>query len=189
LSFFEDAMDSDEDDYDDRDSLRVRAVAALLACAEYLPSGSAQDAVLHAKKVLSSISDETPSLSVSPYVSLLCSLGLTDDVASSLAASIESSFDGDFTLNFASPEAGTRKRKTKKSGGKRKSLVVPMMPPRIALNVLSDIMNAADTGFELARHSLFSSAVASDVVEGSLARGIKFAERVLQGGEFKVRET
>jgi hypothetical protein len=192
LLFFEessgsDIIDSDEGNHDDFDGARARAVAALLACVEYFPSHSAQDAIRHAKKVLSSLSDETPSwMDVTPYVSLLCSLRLTEDVASSLAASVESSFDVDFTLRFASPEAGTRKRK---SGEKRKTLVVPMLPPRIALKVLSDIMKGVDTRFESARKYLFSSGEACEIIEGALARGTKLAERILQGNESKVRQS
>lgn len=195
LSFFEGlSSDGSEKDDDDDDPIilenqRNRATSAILSCAACLPPTCVQSLITHTVGVLSTFSDDEPPLiNATPYMSLLCSLNMTEDVAVSLATSIESSFEADFTLNFASPEAGSRKRKTSRTSGKSKTPVVPGLPPRVALDALSNLLKGADVASTTARESMFASATASDAIEGSLVRGTRYAERILLDNGSRVSE-
>lgn len=184
LKFFEnyEPMNGADGDADisDVQIVLARGITALLSCARNQPADSIHDLVEHAKQVLSLRSDQE-SFNVTPYLSLLCSLGSTDEVASSLASSIASSFEREFTLNFASPEAGSRKRKTSKGGKKNVALPIPILAPKVALAALGSILKGEDSGGTTARASFFASASAIDVLEGALVRGTKHAEHLLRG--------
>jgi condensin-2 complex subunit G2 len=179
LEFFESYQDGGADTVEIR-NVQGRGITALLSCARNQPPDSLRDLIEHSKKVLSLCSDRG-SLNVAPYVSLLCSVESTDDVASALASSIASSFDREFTLSFASPEAGSRKRKTGKSGKKNETLPMPILPPKVALAALGSILKGHDSVGTAARESFFALASAVGVLEGALVRGTKHAEHLFRG--------
>lgn len=160
-----------------------RVCAAILRTAGRLPSKAVEGLVQHISSVLASLSvfdnPDSPRQNVSAHIALLCLWDMTEEVAPSLAASIQAPFEGDHALVFGSPSADSRKRKSGRSKRKDGLLAVPPLPPRVALDVLGDILRGSDPSSVAARGSILESPSASNAIEQALERGTKYAERLL----------
>ena len=159
-----------------------RTCAAILRSAGRLPAKAVEGLVSHISSMLSklNIDGEAADMkqNVSAHIALLCLWDMTDEVAPSLANSIEAAFEGDHELLFGSPEPMSRKRKPGASK-KKNILAVPPLPPRLALGVLEDILRGLDPSSVAARESILESQIARNAIEKSLERGIRYAERLL----------
>jgi hypothetical protein len=156
-----------------------RTRAAILRLAGRLPSKAVEGLVPHISSKLASLDDDDSNPSVSAHIALLCLWGMAEEVAQSLASSIESDFEGYHELLFSSPGADSKKRKSGRS--RKPALVVPHLPPVVALDVLGDILRGSDPSGVAARQAILSSASASNTIEQALERGTKHAERLLAG--------
>ena len=195
LCYFEKISDeggiSDESTLDDLSRIRV----AILQCAGYLEPQHCEGLVPHISSSLKSmsLSGKAKSLnvsveSVSNHIALLCRWEMTEDVATSLAASILSELDDghdsdDSTL--LSPVNDTsRKRKSTRS--RRRSSVenanrlVPNLQPDIAIKVLHDILSGADPNQLEARDALMNTPKARETLEDALEQGTLYAGRLLR---------
>ena len=183
--------DDDENSNAKNEQIRddcYRACASILRLAGRLPSKAVKGLVPHISSVLASLSDdEGPRPNVSAHIALLCLWGKTDEVAPSLASSIEANFEGFHEVLFASPDPVTKKRK---SGRRKKSdgtlPAVPQLPPAVALDVLGDIFRGLDPSSVAAREAILFSPTACSAIERALERGIKNAERLLAGDSVRV---
>lgn len=167
-----------------------RVYSAILRCAGRLPLKAVEGLLPHVSAALAKFSDGTEGSNLSTkqataFIALLCLWGMTDEVGTSLAASIESTFERDHALNYEQPSSkqGSRKRRAggRSSSNKDETVVVPDLPPIVALQVLGDILSGADPSSLAARQSLINSDMASKAIEKALQRGTKYAERVLTG--------
>jgi condensin-2 complex subunit G2 len=180
------AQGIDADGDDEAESTREdchRICAAILRTAGRLPSKAVEGLVPHISSVLASLSQtdslDSPRQNVTAHIALLCLWDMTEEVAPSLAASIQSPFEGDHELIFGSPSSDSKKRKSGRSKKKDHLLAVPPLPPRVALDVLGDILRGSDPSSVAARGSIFASISASSAIEKALQRGTKYAERLL----------
>jgi condensin-2 complex subunit G2 len=171
-----------------------RICTAILRCAGSLPAQTGDDLVSYIKLVLeamtshhaSTLGENSKQFHVSGHIALLCLRGLTQEVALSMSASIESSFETDHELLFGSPCNDSKKRKsgkTRKSGRRSNgsTTTIPILPSTVALNVLGDILCASDPSCVAARELLVLSNEACHAIEKSLERGTRHAEKILSG--------
>jgi hypothetical protein len=160
-----------------------RICAAILRTAGRLPSKAVEGLVPHISSVLASLAQADslggPRPNVSAHIALLCLWDMTEEVAPSLAASIQSPFEGDHELIFGSPVSDSKKRKSGRNKKNDHLLAVPPLPPHVALEVLGDILRGSDPSSVAARGSIFASASACAAIEKALERGTKYAERLL----------
>jgi hypothetical protein len=107
---------------------------------------------------------------------------MTEDVAMSLSASIQSAFGDDDEV--VSPNVGGNGKPSsnkRRSGRNRKeNLAVPPLPARVALEVLGDLLRGSDPSSIAARGAILSSSVACNAFEVALEMGTTRAERLLQ---------
>jgi hypothetical protein len=165
-----------------------RICAAILRCAGRLPSDAVQGLVPHISDALAKLGDTDGSKlstrQATSFIALLCLWNMTEQVAKSLATSIESSFERDHSLNYEhpSPSKHSRKRRTgRPSKTSVDQLLVPQLPPLVAMQVLGDILSGSNPSSVAARESIFESPVAVAAIDKSLQRGIRYAELVLAG--------
>ena len=166
-----------------------RTCAAILRLAGRLSSKAVQGLVPHISSVLSSLARTSavqPRQNVSAHIALLCLWGKTDEVAPSLASSIEADFESYHELLFASPEEKSKKRKSGRSP--KVGLAVPPLPPAVALDLLADIFRGSDPSSVAARDSILLSASSSNAIERALERGTRHAERLLAGDSVRFSE-
>lgn len=176
LSGADDAASTREDCY--------RTCSAILRLAGRLPAKAVEGLVPHISSILASLSEcdgdsDTPRQNVSAHIALLCLWDMTEEVAPSLARSIEAAFSGGHELNFASPAPNSRKRRSGRQPKKDEKVAVPQLPPRVALDVLGDILRGSDPSSVAARESILASPSATLAIEKALERGTKYAERLL----------
>lgn len=162
-----------------------RTNAAILRCAGRLPPKAVEGLASHISSKLAdlkaNIDDDAVHENITPHIALLCLWGMTEDVASSLSASIQSAFGDDDEL--ISPDVGDGKRNSNKrrSGRNRKEdLAVPPLPARVALEVLGDLLRGPDPSSVAAREAVLSSSAACHAFEMALEVGTVRAERLLQ---------
>jgi len=168
-----------------------RTCAAILRLAGRLPTETVDGLVPHVTAVLGSLPDTEgsgggalPTPNVTAHVALLCLWDHTEEVAASLASSIESVFEADHSLYFGSPDSNSGKRRVRQGGSSSKNgtLLVPELPPNAALTILGDILLGSDPSSVSARQSILSSPTASAKIEKALERGTKYAESILVPG-------
>lgn len=152
-----------------------RTCAAILRLAGCLPASAVPEMMDRISVVLEKCKKSPPTA----HLALFCVWGRADAVASSLAAAIESEFEGNHELLFASPEANSKKRKSGRSG-RRQTMGVPHLPSELALQVVGDILRGADPSNKAARWAILESDVACLALEQALQRGTKHAERLLE---------
>lgn len=104
---------------------------------------------------------------VAGYLSVYCHWGQSEDVVLSLAKSLESDLGGEEEMLFSTPEAKSKKRKSRRS--KHKS--IEMFPSKVALDVVHELLQDA----EIRPYLL------APVLEKALEKGTKHAEKVLAG--------
>jgi len=173
-----------------------RICAAVLRLAGRLPAKAVEGLIAHVYETLASLpadgGREATNNNVTAHVALLCLWDLTEEVAASLASSIESVFESDHSLHFGSPDASSGKRRSgrrtsntrsTKNGGKS---VVPELPSVVALDVLRSILAGSDPSSVAARQSILTSEAACGKVEKALERGTKYAEAILVPGDNSV---
>jgi condensin-2 complex subunit G2 len=176
-----DGTDDDGDTMQARDDC-YRACAAILRLAGRLPSKAVEGLVPHISSVLSGLTESCDQTrqNVSSHIALLCLWGMTEEVAPSLAASIEIEFEVYHELLFASPVDNSKKRKTGFSRTKSTApLAFPQLPPIVALDVLGDILRGSDPSSVAAREVILSSDSSCNAIERALERGTKHAENLL----------
>ena len=160
-----------------------RIIACLLSCAGRLPREAVDGLVPYIGSKLKQLKErdasQTGSPNVTPHIALLCLWNLTDEVASSLAVSIESTFDNDFDITFTSQDDASRKRKSGRSKREESQHLLPRLPHTTALQVLGELLRGSDPSSVSARESIFNSRSASSVLEKSLLRGTRYAEKML----------
>jgi hypothetical protein len=170
-----------------------RTNAAILRCAGRLPPKAVEGLASHISLKLADlkagIDDDTVHENISPHIALLCLWGMTEDVAMSLSASIQSAFGDDDEL--VSPNVGGNGRPSsnkRRSGRNRKEdLAVPPLPARVALEVLGDLLRGPDPSSVAAREAILSSSVACNAFEVALEMGTTRAERLLQSNPVRKR--
>jgi hypothetical protein len=166
-----------------------RVCAALLRCAALLPRDTVDGIVAFISTSLSSLSKNDESCHhVSSHLALLCQWGMVDELASSLAALIESSL-GDDTINLLSPcfDDGPRRSRRFSSDGRMPTTTptptltgIPNnVPPEVAWEMLDDILKGSDPSSVEIREAMLSSESACRSIESALERGTFFAERLL----------
>ena len=165
----------------------------MLRCAGQVPSQAVTGLVPYISSVLKSLarkdartsidsadtSKDTASITnLSPHIALLCLWDMTEDVARSIASSIEATFETEHELLFGSPVSDSRKRKSGKNSGSETS-VLPILPGTIALNILIDILCGSDPSSIAARELLLTCKDACHSIEKALERGTRHAEKIL----------
>jgi condensin-2 complex subunit G2 len=162
-----------------------RTCTAILHCAGLMPPDMVDGLVPSVVSVLNSVSqgdcDRQQQGSIAPYLALFCHWNMVEEVASSLASSIEAFFENDRSSLFSCSTSGPRRRKTRRSDNKQKQQpddVVPRLPSRVALEGLRDIMRGSDPNTIAARESILGSPTSSNVIGASLERGLQHAERL-----------
>jgi condensin-2 complex subunit G2 len=172
------ATSSRRDDYH-------RTCGAILRCAGLMPPDMVEGLVPSVVSVLNSLSqgdcDRPQQGGVAPYMNLFCLWNMAEEVALSLASSIESFFENDRSSLFScSTSGGPRRRKTRRSDNKQQTqkTVVPRLPARVALEVLRDILRGSDPSSIAARESILGSPTASSEIGAALERGLHHAERL-----------
>jgi condensin-2 complex subunit G2 len=169
-----------------------RVCAAVLRSAGRLPAQAVDGLVPYITSVLACL-PESESLdesrkNVTAHITLLCLWDMTEQVARSLATSIESAYNTGYELNFGSPETDSRKRKSgRRSKSKTDEITMPALPPRLALIVLRDILQGSDPMSVAARESILLSPSASNVIEKALEHGTKYAERLLDADSVSIQ--
>jgi len=197
LSYCEEkAKNTGADDDEEAEYIRddcFRTSAAILRCAGRLPVKTAGGLVTYISSLLEAVEEpddrddddeednDTPSDNVTSHVALLCSWDMADEVALSLAASINSAFQGD--LLVGSPIANSKKRRNRRSSGSSDNgaVAVPQLPATVALNVLSEILRGSDPSSVTAREALLQSERAFKSIEKALESGTRHAESILAG--------
>ena len=196
LSYCEEkAQNTDADDDEEAEYIRddcYRTSAAILRCAGRLPVKTAGGLVTYISSLLEAVEEpddhdddeednDSPVDNVTSHVALLCSWDMTDEVALSLAASINSAFQGD--LLVGSPIANSKKRRNRRSSGSSDhgAVAVPQLPATVALNVLSEILRGSDPSSVAAREALLRSERAFKSIEKALESGTRHAEGILAG--------
>jgi condensin-2 complex subunit G2 len=161
-----------------------RTCAWLLACASRLGNKCSRDIVAHVSASLRSFSKET-SKSYVPlvisYFSYLCSAGYANDVAISLATSIDSSF-GSRDFYLLSPtfdDTAVRRRSRRISLKKNDDPVLPSISPSIGWAVIDSILQGVDDESKTVREIFLASDAASSVLMEAFRKGIQHAECVL----------
>jgi condensin-2 complex subunit G2 len=152
--------------------------SSILHCAAMLPTKAVDGLVPYIFSVLSATKsfDETCD-SLTSHVALLCHWGMVDEVASSLSESVRSSFSHN-TL-FGSPESPVHMRRSGRSRTSKEVLSIPLLPPRVALHVLGDILRGTNPSCQSARAAIMNTPCACDVMETTLAQGTRQAEFIL----------
>ena len=186
LNYFEQkAIECESDDAESVHEDCYRTCAAILRSAGWLPSKAVEGLVSHISEILASLCEsdsmDGPRQNVSAHIALLCLWDMTNEVAPSLASSIESVFEEDHELGFGSPAANSKKRRSGVSRRKSSVVSVPNLPASVALDVLGDILRGSDPSSVAARESILGSKIACSAIEKALERGIKYAERILSG--------
>lgn len=150
------------------------------------PSDALDGLVLHISSILSSLADaKESSRQVTGYLSLFCLWGMTEQVASALASSIESAFERNHAVNYENPmtllHARKRRVGVRSDDAEGESRMIPNLGPVVALNVLGDIFRGSDPSSFAARELLFQSSSATAAIEKVLLRATRQAESVLSG--------
>lgn len=196
LSYCEDTAAKADGMDDENEAEYIRrdcsvTTAAILRCAGRLPAKAVEGLVPHIASLMSSIQppceddDDTPTENITSHVALLCSWGMTEEVASSLASSINSGFKEDDLL-LGSPVQNSKKRRSRRSGSNTfgataSSVSVPALPAIAAVNVLSEILRGSDPSTMSAREAIMSCEKAVNSLEQILGAGLKHAENILSG--------
>jgi condensin-2 complex subunit G2 len=188
LAHFEQrALLCDDDPSEQEDCYRT--CASILRCAGRLPSKAIEGLVTHISQSLASLRDSTnASGNVSAFIALLCLWDMTEEVATSLATSIVSSFESDYALKYEHLASDSLNDSRKRRSGRRATasnqlVAVPMLPALVALDVLSDVLRGSDPSSAAARECILDSPIATQAIDAALERGIKYAERILNGDE------
>ena len=156
--------------------------ATLLRCSGQMPNES----VIGLSKLMftkmESVKEEVESYKISPHIALLCLWGKTDDISISLAKSISKGFGrknifgNDSTLFTEESLDSSRKRKQSKASGSS----VPSLPPRVALCVISRILQGFDPSCRAARECMMKSDVGSTALLNALEDSHHHAEEILR---------
>ena len=161
-----------------------RICSSLLNCAAKLDEASNKKVVSYVIPSLSSVSKEESECTiplVTSYLAFLCSSKFVDNVANSIARSIEfnpvedvSLFSPDFeqTLGFQ-----RSRRSSIPTGSKGDN--IPILPNTIAWGVLEHILQGASSEGQAIRQTILSSKSATRHLEKALEKGIKLAEKLL----------
>ena len=190
LTHFEQKATDDEEGNgnpgDSRDDC-FRICAAILRFAAWLPHNNLEDSMAsHAATMISSYTEERLASSrhrLCAYVALLCLYGMTDDVASALASSIETAFGDDVT--YASPyfeSDDSRQKKTRRSSRRSREngkVLLPAISPKIAWDIIEEMLRGSNPSSMSTREIVLSSPPACNSIEKALERGTALAERLL----------
>lgn len=144
-----------------------RVCSAILRCAGRLPHKSVKG--LSAQITQRLEQDNDNDFNMTPHVALLCLWGMTEDVATSLSASIVTAFGVVSPMNV-------KKRKSK--------VQVPRLAPDVALQVLENILRGPDPSSAAARHAIMLSETACTALESALEQGTVCAERILSSDSY-----
>jgi condensin-2 complex subunit G2 len=163
-----------------------RTCSSLLNCAARLDQKSTKNVVSFVTSSLTSVAKEE-SESVIPlvtsYFAFLCASKFVEDVAESMARSIELNPVEDVSLfspDFEDTLGIRRIRRSSSSGsGKRKEDHIPTLPNAISWGVLEYILQGVSQEGRAMRQMILSSKTATRSIEKALEKGIKFAERLL----------
>lgn len=175
---------NDEDESNRRDE-SLRACSAILRCAARLPQDAIDGIVSFISTSLSDLSNEMDGgcRHISSHFALLCVWGMTDEVASALATSIESAFGDDISLMspcFDDYEEGARRSRRSSTNHKKHGKVdVPSFPPKVAWSIVDSILKGSDPSSEAVRKAILANTSACSSIESALERGTIFAERLL----------
>lgn len=166
-----------------------RVCAAILCCASRLPKKAVKGIVSFVSSSLHSLAqeDRRPCPNVASHLALLCVCGMTEEVASTLAASIESAFGDDITLMSPVFDEGRRRSRRVSSGsGKAQSSVLPKFPLKMAWEILDNTLQGSNPSSVAVREAILSSPAAYSSMESALERGTLFAERLLAADSVRI---
>ena len=169
------------------------ATAAILRCACRLPAKAVEGYVPHITSLVSSTrhaDEENGNFlgNVTLHIALLCSWGMTEEVALSLTSSISAGFENiDFSVELNVDDSQKRRSRRIESGYAPKSNAsVPSLPPSAAIHVLSEILRGTDPNTVSAREALLSCEQALIPIEEVWSEGLKHIESVLSGESVRV---
>ena len=162
-----------------------RTCAAILRCAGRLPPKAVEGLASHISEKIAdlkaNIDDNAVHESITPHIALLCLWGMAEDVATSLSDSIQLAFGVDTeerSLSVDDSVSSSNKRRSRRN--RKVDLAVPPLPPRVALEVLGDLLRGPDPSSIAAREAILSSPSACSAFENALEMGTVRAERLLQ---------
>eukprot|EP00339_Tiarina_fusa_P025462 CAMPEP_0117012226 /NCGR_PEP_ID=MMETSP0472-20121206/10337_1 /TAXON_ID=693140 ORGANISM="Tiarina fusus, Strain LIS" /NCGR_SAMPLE_ID=MMETSP0472 /ASSEMBLY_ACC=CAM_ASM_000603 /LENGTH=1300 /DNA_ID=CAMNT_0004715245 /DNA_START=89 /DNA_END=3991 /DNA_ORIENTATION=+ len=162
-----------------------RTCAGILRCVKALPNRATDRILSFVSDSMRTIhrGDEYSLALVSSHLSLLCSWGMTDEVAALLAASIESAFSDDRT-NFLSPisdlEKPLRSSRACLSHAREVNIFEALVfPVQILRPIIDAILEGKNPSSAAIRESIVDSVVATTAVDTALGQGPVFAERML----------
>jgi len=157
-----------------------RTCAALLQCAGRLPPQSVRGMSQFISSKLNDIpnSDDGRAAGVkaTSHIALLCLWGMTEDVAISLSDSISSAFEADSRHEIGGEE---KSKDGRRSSRLVKSLSVPQVPGKVAIQIIANILSGPDPSCISARKALLTSPTAYGSIERALVRATFQAEKML----------
>eukprot|EP00978_Attheya_sp_CCMP212_P016764 scaffold44171_cov64-Attheya_sp.AAC.1 len=157
-----------------------RTCAALLQCAGRLPPQSVRGMSQFISSKLNDIpnSDDGRAAGVkaTSHIALLCLWGMTEDVAISLSDSISSAFEADSHHEIGGEE---KSKDGRRSSRLVKSLSLPQVPGKVAIQIIANILSGPDPSCISARKALLTSPTAYGSIEKALVRATFQAEKML----------
>jgi condensin-2 complex subunit G2 len=186
LSHFEQIF-SESKSQNDAETLKrndcLRTYAAILRCIAQLPQDTVDGIAAFIVTSMASFSEENRPLQfILSHLAPLCVWGMTDDVALSLAKSIESAYGNeDRLLSSCSLSLGESIGSRRSSANLRKTsgtVELPFFAPDMALAAINQIMKGNDPPSVFLREEILSSKKASSCIESALEQGSVFAERL-----------
>lgn len=157
----------------------LRTYSSILRCLAQLPRDTVDGIVGVISSSLGSFNEENCSLQfVLSHLVPLCVWGMTEDVAISLAKSIESVFGNEDILLSPSSLNLSESVKPRRSKKKSDSLDLPTFAPETAWAIINKIMQGVDPSSAFLREEILSSEKASSCIESSLEQGRIYAEKL-----------
>jgi condensin-2 complex subunit G2 len=161
-----------------------RTCGWMLTCASRLGKKCSRTVIAQVSTALRCNSNQTSKSRVPlviSYISFLCTNGFANDITTSLARSIESSFTtSDFSLLSPSfDETSVRRRSRRASTTKTNDGFVPSLSPSIGWDVIDSILQGVDQESKKIREIFLASDAASSALMDAFRKGIQHAEFVL----------
>jgi condensin-2 complex subunit G2 len=160
----------------------LRTYAAILRCLAQLPQDTVDGIVGFIASSLSCLNEEMRPLHfIMSHLAPLCVWGMTEDIASTLAKSMESAFHNEDS--FLSPcslmSLSMKSRQSNVAKKKNKSKVdLPTLSPDVAFGIVNHILKGSNLSSAFIRQELLQSQEAYSCLKQCLEMGIIYAERL-----------
>lgn len=151
-----------------------RALLAILNCAGRIDAENIDGLRSHIMTELEKSWDlpveQRAKSNYSPYISLLCAWGMSDEVFKCLSSSISHFLDG----------GADKQPKKKKARGSKADSALPLLHVDVSLNILGHTLQGAHPLLTGARESLLNSDLAYAGIVAALQKAQSLADRILQ---------